>query len=73
MNNRNIPVSKEDDPLFNEAEDEIALRAHLAHSAEDVRHGRVCDADKAFDEVISVLEHWAPAINKTASGMKTRV
>jgi len=67
LNNRNIPVRQEDENLIDEAEDEIALRAHLAKSAEDVKCGRVCDAENAFDELITELNSYdCPALPNNA-------
>ena len=39
-----------------ELEAKLAVYAHLAHSADDVRLGRVQDADDAYDDIIAELE-----------------
>jgi hypothetical protein len=37
-------------------EDKLAVYAHLAQAADDVRLGRVQDADDAYDDIIAELE-----------------
>ena len=42
---------------ISELEDKIAVYDHLAQSADDIRLGRVCNADRAFDDVIAELKN----------------
>jgi hypothetical protein len=39
-----------------ELEAKLAVYAHLAQAADDVRLGRVQDADDAYDDIIAELE-----------------
>lgn len=41
---------------MSELEEKIALYAHLAQAADDIRLGRVTDADAAFDEILTELD-----------------
>ena len=40
-----------------ELEAKIAVYAHLAQAIDDVKLGRVQDADEAYDDIIAELEH----------------
>ena len=42
---------------ISELEEKLAVYDHLAQSSDDIILGRVCDADKAFDDVIAELEN----------------
>ncbi len=39
-----------------ELEERLAVYAHLAQAADDVKLGRVQDADKVFDEILGELD-----------------
>jgi len=42
--------------LISELEAKLAVYAHLAQAADDVKLGRVQDMDRAFDDILSELD-----------------
>ena len=48
---------QEQQNYISELEDKIAVYAHLALAMDDVKLGRISDADSAFDDVIAELEN----------------
>ena len=42
---------------ISELEAKLAVYAHLAHAMDDIKLGRVQDADEAFDEILGELEN----------------
>lgn len=44
---------------INELEAKLAVYSHLAQAMDDIKLGRVCSADCAFDDLLGELEHYA--------------
>ena len=42
---------------ISELEAKLAAYAHLAQAMDDIKHGRVQDADEAFDDILGALEN----------------
>ena len=42
---------------ISELEEKLAVYAHLAQAMDDIKLGRVQDADEAFDDIIAELEN----------------
>ena len=42
---------------ISELEEKLAVYAHLAQAMDDIRLGRVLNADEAFDDIIAELEN----------------
>ena len=47
-----------------EREERIAVLSHLGKSMDDIKHGRVTDAGKVFDELIAELSGLSCCVTK---------